>query len=64
MTVRVLDDWLHTLRGVPCFRRLDGQEVTVWADVTPGEATLAARLAGADCVVLFRERTPFTPGLL
>jgi len=64
MTVHIPEDWFDTLRGVPCFRRLDGHEVTVRTDAAPGEAPLAARLARADCVVLFRERTRLTPGLL
>ncbi|EEX11637.1 glyoxylate reductase [Citreicella sp. SE45] len=64
MTVHIPDDWFDTLRGVPCFRLLDGHEVTVRTDAAPGEATLAAHLAGADCVVRSRERTRLTPGLL
>ena len=64
MKVHILDDWFDTLRGLPCFRLLDGHEVTVWTDAAPDEATLAARLAGADCVVLFRERTAVTRSLL
>lgn len=64
MKVHILDDWFDTLRGLPCFRLLDGHEVTVWTDATPDEDTLAARLAGAECVVLFRERTRITRSLL
>lgn len=64
MKVHILDDWFDTLRGLPCFRLLDGHDVTVWTDHEPDEAALAARLADADCVVLFRERTKVTRGLL
>ncbi|WP_323768212.1 D-2-hydroxyacid dehydrogenase family protein [Marinovum sp.] len=64
MKVHILDDWFDTLRGLPCFDLLAGHEVTVWTDHQPDEAALAARLQDADCVVLFRERTKVTRGLL
>ncbi len=64
MKVHILDDWFDTLRGLPCFRLLQSHDVTVWTDHEPDEAALAARLADADCVVLFRERTMVTRGLL
>lgn len=64
MKVHILDDWFDTLRGLPCFGLLKDHDVTVWTDHEPDEAALAARLAEADCVVLFRERTRVTRGLL
>jgi D-3-phosphoglycerate dehydrogenase / 2-oxoglutarate reductase len=64
MRVHILDDWFDTLRGLPCFKLLDGHEVTVWSDHEPDEAALAERLSGAEAVVLFRERTRITRGLL
>ncbi|TMV94049.1 D-2-hydroxyacid dehydrogenase family protein [Thioclava sp. BHET1] len=64
MKVHILDDWFDTLRHLPCFKILDGHDVTVWTDHEPDEAALAVRLADADCVVLFRERTKVTRGLL
>jgi len=64
MKVHILDDWFDTLRGLPCFDLLRGHEVTVWTDHEPDPAKLAARLADADCVVLFRERTRVTRALL
>ncbi|KEP70370.1 3-phosphoglycerate dehydrogenase [Thioclava dalianensis] len=64
MKVHILDDWFDTLRYLPCFKILDGHDVTVWTDHEPDEAALAGRLADADCVVLFRERTKITRGLL
>lgn len=64
MKVHILDDWFDTLRSLPCFRMLDGHEVTVWTDHEPDEEALARRLAEAECVVLFRERTKITRGLL
>lgn len=64
MKVHILDDWFDTLRGLPCFELLADHDVTVWTDHEPDPAALAARLADADCVVLFRERTRVTRDLL
>ena len=64
MKVHILDDWFDTLRGLPCFDLLAGHEVTVWTDHEPDPAALAARLADAEAVVLFRERTKVTRDLL
>ena len=64
MKVHILDDWFDTLRGLPCFGLLSDHDVTVWTDRAPDEAALARRLRDADCVVLFRERTRITRGLL
>ncbi|MAP15036.1 D-2-hydroxyacid dehydrogenase family protein [uncultured Sulfitobacter sp.] len=64
MKVHILDDWFDTLRGLPCFDLLAGHDVTVWTDHQLDEAILADRLQDADCVVLFRERTKVTRGLL
>jgi D-3-phosphoglycerate dehydrogenase / 2-oxoglutarate reductase len=61
--VHILDDWQGSLRGLPAFRRLAGHEVTVWSDAASG-AALAERLAGAEALVLFRERTAITADLL
>ena len=57
MKVHILDDWFDTLRGLPCFEMLTGHEVTVWTDHEPNPARLAARVAEAEALVLFRERT-------
>ncbi|PWR00752.1 3-phosphoglycerate dehydrogenase [Meridianimarinicoccus roseus] len=64
MRVHILDDWFDTLRGLPCFKLLDGHEVTVWTDHETDEAALAERLRDAEAVVLFRERTRITHRLL
>ncbi|WP_424985124.1 D-2-hydroxyacid dehydrogenase family protein [Microbulbifer sp. S227A] len=64
MKVHILDDWFDTLRGLPCFRLLDGHEVTVWTDHVAEAAVLADRLAEAEALVLFRERTQVTRDLL
>lgn len=63
MKVHILDDWFDTLRKLPCFDLLKDHEVTVWTDHAD-EDTLADRLAEAEAMVLFRERTPVTRSLL
>ncbi|MEM9426602.1 MAG: D-2-hydroxyacid dehydrogenase family protein [Pseudomonadota bacterium] len=64
MKVHILDDWFDTLRGLPCFAMLDGHDVTVWTDHEPDPAKLAARVAEAEALVLFRERTKIGADLL
>ncbi|MDJ0995020.1 MAG: D-2-hydroxyacid dehydrogenase family protein [Dinoroseobacter sp.] len=64
MKVHILDDWFDTLRGLPSFSKLDGHEVTVWTDHVTDPAVLAERLAGAEAVCLFRERTAITADVL
>lgn len=64
MKVHILDDWFDTLRGLPSFTRLKGHDVTVWTDHVEDVDTLAGRLAEAEALVLFRERTPVTEALL
>lgn len=64
MKVHILDDWFDTLRGLSCFTRLNGHDVTVWTDHEPDPERLAHRLRDADCLVLFRERTGIGADLL
>lgn len=64
MKVHILDDWFDTLRTLPCFAKLSEHDVTVWTDHETDPLKLSARLADADCVVLFRERTAITDDLL
>ncbi|WP_299928713.1 D-2-hydroxyacid dehydrogenase family protein [uncultured Pelagimonas sp.] len=64
MRVHILDDWFDTLRTLPCFDTLAGQDVTVWTDHVEDLDLLAERLREAEAVVLFRERTKVTPALL
>lgn len=64
MKVHILDDWFDTLRDLPCFAKLLGHDVTVWNDHMQTPALLAERLAEAEALVLFRERTPVTADLL
>ncbi len=64
MRVHILDDWFDTLRGLPCFAKLAGHDVTVWTDHVEDAPTLADRLSEAEALVLFRERTKITAELL
>ncbi|KIN62189.1 D-isomer specific 2-hydroxyacid dehydrogenase [Sulfitobacter noctilucicola] len=64
MKVHILDDWFDTLRGLPCFAKLDDHEVTVWTDHEPDPVKLAARMQDAEALVLFRERTKVGAELL
>ncbi len=64
MRIAILDDYFDTLRSLPCFAKLAGHEVTLFNDHVQDEATLAARLAEAEVLVLIRERTKISAGLL
>ena len=64
MKVHILDDWFDTLRGLPCFTKLAGHDVTVWTDHVEDVSVLAERLSEAEALVLFRERTKITAELL
>ena len=64
MKITILDDWFDTLRGLPCFQKLAPHEVTVWNDHVQDTDALAERLADADAVALFRERTQIQGDLL
>jgi lactate dehydrogenase-like 2-hydroxyacid dehydrogenase len=64
MKVAILDDWFDTLRGLPCFERLDGHQVTVFTDHVQDTEALAERLRCFDALVLIRERTEIRAPLL
>ena len=64
MKISILDDYFDTLRTLPCFRRLDGYDVTIWNDHVQGVDTLAERLRDTEVLVLFRERTQIRAPLL
>ncbi|SEJ72311.1 D-3-phosphoglycerate dehydrogenase [Pseudooceanicola nitratireducens] len=64
MKVHILDDWFDTLKTLPSYARLADHDVTVWTDHVEDPAVLADRLAEAEALVLFRERTPVTQALL
>ena len=64
MRIAVLDDYQDAVRGLSCFRLLDGHEVKVFTHSARGLGQLAARLAPFDALVLIRERTAFPAALL
>jgi len=64
MQVHILDDWFDTLRQLPSFDRLQGHDVTVWNDHIQDTGQLIQRLAPAEVLVLFRERTSIQGNLI
>jgi D-3-phosphoglycerate dehydrogenase / 2-oxoglutarate reductase len=62
--VSILDDYLDTLRTLRCFEKLSAHEVSIHTDHVQDVAELAARLAGAEALVLIRERTEIRAPLL
>lgn len=64
MKITILDDYFDTIRTLPCFTKLDGQDVTIWNDHVQDEDALAARLADTEILVLIRERTKISGALL
>jgi len=62
--VSILDDYFDTLRGLACFRKLDGHEVTVWNDHVQEVDVLAERLKDTEALVLIRERTQIREPLI
>jgi D-3-phosphoglycerate dehydrogenase len=64
MKVTILDDYFDTLRTLPCFRKLDGHEITIWNDHIQDTDTLASRLKDTEVLVLIRERTQVREPLL
>ncbi len=57
MKISILDDYFYTLRGLPCFAKLAGHDVTIWNDHLQDVDGLAARLSDTEALVLIRERT-------
>ena len=64
MKIAILDDYQDAVRGLDCFRLLDGHEVKVFNNTTRGLGQLAIRLAPFDALVLIRERTALSAALL
>lgn len=57
MKIVVLDDWSGIFRTLKCYARLAGHEVVVHRDTEKDPQKLAARLDGAEAVILTQERT-------
>ncbi|MFJ3055396.1 D-2-hydroxyacid dehydrogenase family protein [Herbaspirillum sp. NPDC087042] len=64
MNITILDDYFDTLRGLPCFRKLDGHTVTIWNDHVQDVDALAERLRDTEVLVLIRERTQIRAALI
>ncbi len=64
MKISILDDYHDTLRGLACFQKLNGHDVTVWNDHVQDVELLADRLKDAEALVLIRERTAIQAPLL
>jgi D-3-phosphoglycerate dehydrogenase len=62
--VAILDDYHDTLRGLACFAKLAGHDVTIWTDHVQDDDVLAERLADTEALVLIRERTQIRAPLL
>jgi D-3-phosphoglycerate dehydrogenase / 2-oxoglutarate reductase len=62
--ISILDDYHDTLRTLPCFRKLDGHDVTIWNDHVQDVDTLADRLEDTEALVLIRERTQIRAPLI
>jgi D-3-phosphoglycerate dehydrogenase len=64
MRIIIPDDYQDAVRGLDCFDRLAGHEVTIYRDSVMDIAALADRLRDADALVLIRERTAISEPLL
>lgn len=64
MQIVIPDDYQDCVRHLDCFAKLAGHGVTIFNDTSADEDELARRFAGADALVLIRERTRITPALL
>src|SRR5689334_6026726 len=64
MNITILDDYFDTLRTLPCFRKLDGHDVTIWNDHVQDTDKLVGRLRDTEALVLIRERTQIRAPLL
>ncbi|WP_420992000.1 D-2-hydroxyacid dehydrogenase family protein [Cupriavidus sp. 30B13] len=64
MRIVIPDDYQGCVRGLRCFSRLAGHDVTVYEDNVKSLDALAERFREADALVLTRERTQITAALL
>lgn len=64
MKVTILDDYFDTLKTLPCYRKLQGHDVTIWNDHLQDVGGLAARLRDTEALVLIRERTQIRAPLI
>ena len=64
MKIAILDDYQDTIRTLDCFRKMSGQDVTIWKDHTKDVDTLGGRLKDTELLACIRERTPIRAPLL
>ena len=64
MKISILDDYQDALRTLPCFRKLNGHDVTIWNDHVEDVDVLAERLHDTEVLVLIRERTKIRAPLI
>ncbi|AWG26239.1 D-2-hydroxyacid dehydrogenase family protein [Flavobacterium kingsejongi] len=64
MNIIIPEDYQNAVSKLQCFRLLQEHNVTVFNDAVSDEAALAKRFKDADVLVMIRERTPITAGLL
>jgi D-3-phosphoglycerate dehydrogenase len=64
LRIAIPDDYQDCIRGLDCFARLAGHEVTIFNDTLCDVDALAQRLHDYDAVVLTRERTAVSAALL
>ncbi|HEX8619693.1 MAG TPA: D-2-hydroxyacid dehydrogenase family protein [Thermoanaerobaculia bacterium] len=64
MRIVIPDDYHDAVRGLACFSKLAGHDVTIFNDTVRGVDELAHRFQDADALVLIRERTAITDPLL
>ncbi|HUS15564.1 MAG TPA: D-2-hydroxyacid dehydrogenase family protein, partial [Chloroflexia bacterium] len=64
MQIVIPDDYQDAVRGLDCFGKLNGHEVTIYHDAAREVDTLVERFGEAGALVLIRERTPITAALL
>lgn len=64
MHIVIPDDYQNAVRGLSCFGKLSGHEVTIYTDSVKDTGVLEERFRDADALVLIRERTMVDEELL
>jgi D-3-phosphoglycerate dehydrogenase / 2-oxoglutarate reductase len=64
MRIVIPDDYQDAVKTLDCFGKLAGHDVTIYNDTRKSIEALAERFKDADALVLIRERTAITEGLL
>ncbi len=64
MRITIPDDYFDTIRTLPCFKKLDEHDVTIWNDHVQDVNQLAERLKDTEVLILIRERTQIREALL